>query len=109
MSREATSLKIKDVVDYAGRWDWSSIQMLFPNEVLRDIMATPIPFSTRIDDRLAWKHSVKRVFDLKSAYLLATDAKGDASFNGQWTWKLKTLPRIQMFVWKCMHLSLRVN
>ena len=83
--------------------------MLFPDEVLRDIMATPIPFSTRIDDRLAWKHSAKGVFYLKSAYLLATDAIGDAPFNGQWIWKLKTLPRIQMFVWKCMHLSLGVN
>ena len=109
MSREAASLKIKDVVDYAGRWDWSSIQMLFPDKVLRDIMATPITFSTRIEDRLAWKHSVKGVFDLKSAYLLATDVIGDASFNGQWIWKLKMLPRIQMFVWKCMHLSLGVN
>ena len=98
MSREAASLKIKDVVDYAGRWDWSSIQMLFPDKVLRDIMATPITFSTRIEDRLAWKHSVKGVFDLKSAYLLATDVIGDASFNGQWIWKLKMLPRIQMFV-----------
>ena len=25
LSREAASLKIKDVVDYAGRWDWTSI------------------------------------------------------------------------------------
>ena len=109
LSREATSLKIKDVVDYEGRYDWSSIQMLFLDEVLRDIMATSVPFSTIIDDRLAWKHSAKGVFHLKSAYFLATDAIGDAPFNGQWIWKLKTLPRIQMFVWKCMHLSLGVN
>ena len=96
-------------MDFTGRWDWSSIQMLFPDEVLRDIMATPIPFSTRIEDRLAWKHLAKGVFDLKSAYLLATDVLGDAPFNGQWIWKLKILPSIQTFVWKCMHLSLGVN
>ena len=30
LSREATNIKIKDVVDFSGRWDWSSIQMTFP-------------------------------------------------------------------------------
>ena len=48
-------------------------------------------------------------FDLKSAYLLATDNMEDATFKGQWIWKLKILLRIQLFVWKCMHLSLGVN
>ena len=65
LSREAASLKIKDVVDFTGRWDWSSIQMLFPDEVLRDIMATPIPFSTRIEDKLAWKHLARGCLILK--------------------------------------------
>ena len=109
MSRENANLKIKDVVDSMGRWDWSSFQMIFPDEILRDIMVTPIPFSARFEDRLAWKYSANGDFDLKSAYLLATDNRGDASFKGQWIWKLKILPRIQMFVWKCMHLSLGVN
>ena len=96
-------------MDLTGRWDWFSFQMIFPDEVLRDIMATLIPFSTRFEDRLAWKHSAKGDFDLKSAYLHATNTMGDAPFKGQWIWKLKILPRIQMFVWKCMHLSLGVN
>ena len=54
-----------------------------PDEVLRDIMATPIPFSTKFEDKLAWKHLAKGDFDRKSAYLLATDTIGDASFKGQ--------------------------
>ena len=85
-------------MDFTGRWDWSSVQMIFPDEVLGDIMATPIPFSVKIEDRLAWKYSAKGDFDLKSAYLLAIDSMGDAPFKGQWIWKLKTLPKIQMFV-----------
>ena len=36
-------------------------------------MATPIPFSARVEDSLAWKYLAKGDFDLKSAYLLATD------------------------------------
>ena len=78
-----------------GRWDWSSFQMIFPDEILRDIMATPIPFSARFEDKLAWKYSAKGDFELKSAYGLATDSLRDAPFNGTWIWKLKILPKIQ--------------
>ena len=30
-------------------------------------------------------------------------------FRGRWIWKLKTLPRIQFFVWQCMHHSICVR
>ena len=102
-------MKIKDVVDYTGRWNWSLVQMVFLKEVIRDIKATPILLIARLDDRLAWKYSAKGDFDLKSAYMLATDSMRDASFKGDWIWKLKTLPRIQVFVSKCMHHSLGVK
>jgi len=71
----------------------------------------PLQFLFLPELMTGWHGSIRPrgVFDPKSAYLLATDAIGDAPFNGQWIWKLKTLPRIQMFVWKCMHPSLGVN
>ena len=74
LSKEATNLKIKEVVDYTGRWDWSLIQMNFPEEVFNDIKAIPIPFSAKFKDRLAWKYSNKGDFELKSAYGLATNS-----------------------------------
>ena len=82
LSRETANLKIKDVVDLTSRWAWFSFQMIFPDEILRDIMATPIPFSARFEDKLAWKYLAKGDFDLKSTYLLAMDNRGDASFKG---------------------------
>ena len=108
LSREANNTKIKDVVDFSGRWDWSSIQMTFPEEVYRDIKAISVPLFVRLEDRLSWKYSAKGDFELKSAYRLVTDPLRDASFNGKWIWKLKTLLKIQMFVWKCMHHSIGV-
>ena len=69
-------------MDYTGRWDWSLIQMNISEEVFNDIKAIPIPFSARLEDRLAWKYSAKGDFELKSAYGLATDSLRDASFNG---------------------------
>ena len=46
---------------------------------------------------------------MKSAYLLATNQMEADSFSGSWIWKLQTLPRIQMFIWKCMHNSFGVK
>ena len=46
---------------------------------------------------------------MKSAYLLATSLMNDESFSGSWIWKLPTLPRIQFFIWKCMHHSISVK
>lgn len=33
----------------------------------------------------------------------------EVPFKGKWIWKLKTLPRIQAFVWKCMPQSIGVK
>ena len=83
--------------------------MALPSEIISELKATPIPLTTRMNDRLAWKYSPRGEFDLKNAYLLTTDSRGDAPFMGNWIWKLKTMPRIQTFVWKCMHYSIGVN
>ena len=46
---------------------------------------------------------------MRSAYLLAIDSLGTDSFSGSWIWKLPSLPRIQMFIWKCMQQSIGVK
>ena len=77
--------------------------MEMPSNITRVIQATPIPLATRIEDKMAWKLSPKGDFDLKSAYLMVLEPIVEAPFWGKWIWKLKILPRIQTFVWKCMH------
>jgi len=77
--------------------------MEMPSNITRVIQATPTPLATRIEDKLAWKLSPKGDFDMKSAYLMALKPMVEAPFRGKWIWKLKILPRIQTFVWKCMH------
>ena len=58
--------------------------MGLPDEVIRELIATPIPVSARVEDRLVWKYSPKGAFDLKSAYLLATESVQDIPFKGSW-------------------------
>ena len=84
-------------------WNWNLLQLEIPEDVKREIQATPFSCVARNQDKLAWKHSPKGSFDLSSAYLLASEPLPDPAFQGKWIWKLDTLPRIKTFIWKCMH------
>ena len=101
-------LKIRDVASLDG-WNWNLLQMEVPEDVRRKIQATPFLCVARIKDKLAWNPSPIGSFDLKSAYLLASEPLLDLAFQGKWIWKLDTLSRIQTFVWKCMHNSIGVR
>lgn len=74
-----------------------------------DIQAIPIPRVGRCGDKLAWKFSLEGDFDMRSAYLLAINTSDNDSFSGSRIWKLPSLPRIQMFIWKCMQQSIGVK
>lgn len=95
------NLQVKDVLSPIG-WNWNTIPFELPSEVKTDIQAVPIPLVARCSDNLAWKFSSKGDFDMRSAYLLAINFLGNDSFSGSWIWKLPSLLRIQMFIWKCM-------
>ena len=59
------------------------------------------PIIARGDDKLVWKLSSKGGFEMRSAYLLATNSLEDPPpplFSGSWIWKAHTLSRIQNFV-----------
>ena len=108
LTTESYGLKIKDVVSM-DVWNWNLLQMEVPKEVRRKIQATPFPYVAMNEDKLAWNPSPKGSFDLKSAYLLASEPLPDPAFQGKWIWKLDTLLRIQTFIWKCMHKSIGVR
>ena len=46
---------------------------------------------------------------MRSAYRLAINSSANESFSGSWIWKLPSLPRIQIFIWKCMQQSIGVK
>ena len=108
LPRDIVNLRIKDVATPYG-WDWSVIPFELPDNLKSEIQAIPIPILTRGIDKIAWSPSPKGTFDLKSAYCLAINPLKTETFAGKWIWKLNTLPRIQMFVWKCMHGSIGVK
>ena len=46
---------------------------------------------------------------MRSAYRLAINSSANESFSGSWIWKLPSLPKIQIFIWKCMQQSIGVK
>ncbi|KAK9988891.1 hypothetical protein SO802_029130 [Lithocarpus litseifolius] len=62
------------------------------------------------DDNLIWKGSHNGDFNLASADKLARSEPPDAqTFQGNWIWKLDTLPKIKHFLWLCFLNSVPVK
>ena len=105
---EIANLRVKDVVSVAG-WNWSTTSFEFPEFVKQERQAMPFVLTSRGEDKLTWKESEHGIFNLGSAYKIATSQGNTDYFRGKWIWKVRTLPRIQSFVWLCCQESIRVK
>ena len=98
MSRDIATLRVKDVVSTSG-WNWSLTSFEFPDSIKQELQAMPFALASRGEDKLTWKESDHGLFNLGSAYNLATKQCNEDAFRGTWIWKVRILPRIQSFVW----------
>ena len=72
--------------------------------------ATPLRRYTVRENHRSWISSLNGDFDPSNVYLLAINENLETpDFHGKWIWKLQTLPKIKMFLWKCLHMSLLVK
>ena len=93
-----------------GMWELHKISFILPWVLSQSIKATPIRTASASEDHLSWIASPRGDFNPKSAYLIACGAtSSEVCFQGAWIWKLKTLPKIQMFLWKCYHHSIPIK
>lgn len=91
-----------------GKWNLFDLSFLFPPNLLGFLQATPLRFLSTREDVLSWEGNPKGKLDIRSAYRLALENdKQLPLFEGWWIWKLNTLPRIKVFLWKCAHSSLQ--
>lgn len=107
MDPDTERLRVKDIL-VDGSWDWTKISMELPMNLKMKIQATPSAMFAPTEDKLSWSPNPRGVFDLKSAYCLATNNE-PCQFDGEWIWKAKVLPKIKFFVWKCMHNSVGIK
>ena len=108
LTQGADQWKVGDILSNLC-WDWDRIPFELPSKVKSIIQATPIPVTSKGQDKLAWSSNLKGSFDLKSAYFIVIKEDSAPPLNYGWIWKLHTLPRIQTFLWLCMHNSTGVK
>nr|POE61120.1 putative ribonuclease h protein [Quercus suber] len=100
---------IQEVTTEIG-WDLTNLSFVFPNCILNAVRAIPLRRFAEREDHRSWISSLNGEFDPKNAYLLAIDDNLETSdFHGKWIWKLQSLPKIKIFLWKCLHMSLPVK
>ena len=105
LTREEEVLRVGDVATDFG-WNWGKISMELPAKIYMEIKAMPHSRMSDEKDKLIWAATSNGEFNLASAYKLATSqADFVPPFNGSWIWKLNLPPKIQTFIWMCMHKS----
>lgn len=109
LQRGEDNILVNDVI-CSGRWDFSFLSFDFNQLVQQAILATPLRRVAVSGDQRCWISSMNGEFDSKNAYMLAIgEDTHTPDFHGKWIWKLATLPKIQIFLWKCLHHSLPVK
>ena len=100
---------IKELTTNNG-WDLTNLSFVFPNHILNAIRAIPLRRYVVREDHRSWISSLNGEFDSRNAYLLSIDENLEIpGFHGKWIWKIHTLPKIKIFLWKCLHMSLPVK
>ncbi|KAL0005366.1 hypothetical protein SO802_012927 [Lithocarpus litseifolius] len=109
LRREEDKWMVRDV-RVGERWDFSRFSFVFPDKILRLLRAVPFPSSHWCEDKVVWGYSPSGEFDQKTAYAIARGDSGlAAKFEGEWVWKVDSMPRIICFLWKLCHRSIPVK
>ena len=97
-------------VTHEASWNTNCISFVLPLGIFLKLKAIPMPLSPMCTDALTWAYSPSSNFEGKSAYkLFSGGLESPNNFSGQWIWKLDTIPKIQVFVWKCYSHSFPIK
>ena len=85
------SFKVKDAWDPHGNWNLTTLSFDLPNHVCDIIQATPKLFHSSLDDLPSWNSLPNGSFDVRSAYLLASNSTSTPTpHTWKWLWKTPT-------------------
>ncbi|OVA10963.1 Reverse transcriptase zinc-binding domain [Macleaya cordata] len=89
------------------QWNRDLVETVFEPEIASKILRIRLPLQGC--DRIHWKPDKKGCFTVKSTYSELTQPTSQQTttsndFN-QWNlvWKLPTIPRVRLFLWKCLN------
>lgn len=111
LTQREVDMKLSDLLlGLEQGWKWEVLSLELPLSIKDRIKAIPRQQVGREEDAIMWKHSKDGEFTTKSAYALINGPQQNTTpFQGQWIWKIDTLPKIVNFLWLCMHNSVPVR
>lgn len=93
------TLKVCDMTDASGKWDWTRLNLLLPNHVQLQIATILPPCSHEGADRIAWKWSTSDTFlSAETHKNLAGFGNFHPSMNLDLVWKCKAPQRVRVFL-----------
>ena len=111
LTQREVDMKLSDLLlDTVQGWKWEALSFELPASIKGRIKAIPRQLVGRGEDVIMWKFSKDGEFTTKSTYAWLNGSQQiDVTFQGQWIWKIDTLPKNINFLWLCMHNSLPVR
>lgn len=101
------NLKVADMVGMDGSWAWEKSSFFIPHDIQAVIKAVFLDRGSYRDDRTVWRFKKDGMFNLKSAYLVASKVFNNyTSPNKGWVWKLRCHSRLKFFLWMLVNNGL---
>jgi hypothetical protein len=103
-------LKVNQLVDGDGKWNWNLLTNWIPEEIIRKIAAIPPPNDEYGNDERVGIGGNLCGFSVADMYNILCDYHGEAN-NSLWNyiWRLKVPERIHTLVWLMNHNRLLTN
>ncbi|KAF7824026.1 reverse transcriptase [Senna tora] len=113
LSLEDQNLTIAKASVYSNNWHSLAVSFVLPESILKHIRVLPQNPQSNISDASSWVCGKNGAFDLKSAYLLASEIANNEvigiSKNLSWVWKINGYARFKIFFWKLAHNAIACN
>lgn len=111
-NKEATKLLVSDLINQrTGQWDVKKIRTELRHHE-EDIRKIILPTS-KVEDKLRWLPDKNGKYTTKSGYVVAKKNKSqldEDEFNwNACVWRLKTSPKLKLFLWKALNQALSVG
>lgn len=74
-------MKVGDIVSASGGWDMGIINNLCTEDIISDIINTPIPTTTNVNDKPSWRGTGSAKFSTAKCYDILHDEENNHNHN----------------------------
>ncbi|PNY15946.1 ribonuclease H, partial [Trifolium pratense] len=103
-------MRVKDLVDEHGQWNYQMLQSWLPHTIVRRLWAILPPTDDNGMDQRGWKGDKNGEFSVSSAYLMICNFTENFD-DTIWAkiWRITVAERIRSFIWLVKHNRILTN